>query len=161
MVIPCVIGTALLALPTGFSPNHAHWWGRVKAGGVERDHTLGMQGLQLKEPTAESWKYSDLCLCYKFLNSTLMTINKLSFTFLLTFCVRLTVVVIINKSQQRLLRESLAARIHRWRNRYCNSLSQWQKGAAEAKRPLLFQYKQVKVMALWIITILPFTHGGS
>ena len=24
--------------------------GRVKGGGVERDHILGMQGLQLKEP---------------------------------------------------------------------------------------------------------------
>lgn len=49
--LPCANGAALLALPTGLSPNGALCWGRVKHGGMERDHILGMQVLQLKDPT--------------------------------------------------------------------------------------------------------------
>lgn len=62
-----------------------------------------------------------LYLCYKIANSKFNMIKNKLFTVSWILWVRLTFVVIINKSQYQSLRGSLKASIHRWHVRRCSS----------------------------------------
>lgn len=70
--IPCAIGTALLALPTGLPISRGVW--RV---GMWKEITFQeCKDYSLRSPRENTiWKCTDLCLCYKILNQTLMSIK--------------------------------------------------------------------------------------